>query len=501
VRPPRPFAHVMSSRIDGGRRRKSAAERRSQQVRSDARSMHRLLAGLLEVEMHRGNELSKVGRGLLEVLRTGGTQSGQPTSVRARKAPGVARSGDDEEGESSKLSPASMPSVPVRRDIGSPSAVEVVEVEGGSPHSESSLVTTQQSVLARRASDEAAGFQDGGSIASKLSPASALLSVLAGTVPIVGEARKTVFPQMPTPGPDGEVSSETSFATALPSVLAKRARIGKCRPLGPLGPSPIGGSKQPSGPLSGPGPIEGPKQAADQCKQLSSLESGERTKRPPNFGERRLEAQAVMATPPSTHAEEDVGMPVGHEKEIPKTAKRAQDVDGLAVGSMATTPPSALPESMRVAVGLSEDGPVQPIPPIGVLAESVLPSVLATSADGMHARVPIFEDVSSERDPEWAGRDVSLAPIGASETWPPRISSGMQTRGMECQTAETQTLAAESHAVGVQTEENASADLELLEEQMLHAQATMLILFQRLFDQKVFTMELFQECVKTMLGD
>ena len=112
----------MSSRIDGGRRRKSAAERRSQQVRSDARSMHRLLAGLLEVEMHRGNELSKVGRGLLEVLRTGGTQSGQPTSVRARKAPGVARSGDDEEGESSKLSPASMPSVPARKDIESPSA-------------------------------------------------------------------------------------------------------------------------------------------------------------------------------------------------------------------------------------------------------------------------------------------------------------------------------------------------------------------------------------------
>ena len=136
------------------RRKKTSAERRSQQLRSDARSMHRLLAGLLEVETHRGNELSKVGRGLLEVLRTGGTQSGQPTSVRARKAPGAARSGDDEEGESSKLSPATMPSVPVRRDIGSPSAAEVVEVEGGSPHSESSLVTTQQSVLAKRASEE-----------------------------------------------------------------------------------------------------------------------------------------------------------------------------------------------------------------------------------------------------------------------------------------------------------------------------------------------------------
>ena len=69
------------------------------------------------------------------------------------------------------------------------------------------------------------------------------------------------------------------------------------------------------------------------------------------------------------------------------------------------------------------------------------------------------------------------------------------------QTAETQTLDAENHAVEVQIEENASADLELLEEQMLHTQATMLILFQRLFDQKVFTMELFQECVSTMLGD
>jgi len=145
----------------------------------------------------------------------------------------------------------------VRRDIGSPSAVEVVEVEGGSPRSESSLVTTQQSVLARRASDEAAGFQDGGSIASKLSPASALLSVLAGTVPIVGEARKTVFPQLPTPGPDGEVSSETSFATAIISACEKGTNW-QMPTLGPVGPEPHWGLEATLGPLERPGPHRGP---------------------------------------------------------------------------------------------------------------------------------------------------------------------------------------------------------------------------------------------------
>ena len=150
----------MDGPCDGlARRRKSATERRAQQKRSDALVVQRLLGRLLQVHSHRGNAFSKVGRSLVAVLREaeGSTQSDEPTSVRARKAPGVARSGDDEEGESSKLSPASMPSVPGRKDIGSQSTVEVVEVEGGSPHSESSLATTLPSVLVRRASGESPG--------------------------------------------------------------------------------------------------------------------------------------------------------------------------------------------------------------------------------------------------------------------------------------------------------------------------------------------------------
>ena len=50
-------------------RRKSAAERRAQQLRSDARCLQKLLGGLLEVQGHRGNQLSKVGKSLLEVIQ------------------------------------------------------------------------------------------------------------------------------------------------------------------------------------------------------------------------------------------------------------------------------------------------------------------------------------------------------------------------------------------------------------------------------------------------
>ena len=53
-------------------RRKSAAERRAQQLRSDTRCLQRLLGGLLDVDAHRGNQLSRVGRSLLGVLREDG---------------------------------------------------------------------------------------------------------------------------------------------------------------------------------------------------------------------------------------------------------------------------------------------------------------------------------------------------------------------------------------------------------------------------------------------
>ena len=50
-------------------RRKSAAERRAQQLRSDARCLQKLLGGLLDVQGHRGNQLSKVGKSLLGVIQ------------------------------------------------------------------------------------------------------------------------------------------------------------------------------------------------------------------------------------------------------------------------------------------------------------------------------------------------------------------------------------------------------------------------------------------------
>ena len=51
------------------RRRKSAAERRAQADRAEARTVCRLLKGLLSIEAHRGGQLSRAGRALLSSLQ------------------------------------------------------------------------------------------------------------------------------------------------------------------------------------------------------------------------------------------------------------------------------------------------------------------------------------------------------------------------------------------------------------------------------------------------
>ena len=102
----------------GARRKKSAADRRSQQLRSDGRAMLRMLKVPDSIAAHRGNSLGRVGLAVQHALGSSGL--------------------------------ATMPSVPVRRDIGSPSAAEVVEVERGSPHSKSSFFTAPPSMLARK---------------------------------------------------------------------------------------------------------------------------------------------------------------------------------------------------------------------------------------------------------------------------------------------------------------------------------------------------------------
>ena len=51
------------------RRRKTASERRAQQVRSDCRSLQKMLTGVLEVDARRGGQLTLVGSDLLQVLR------------------------------------------------------------------------------------------------------------------------------------------------------------------------------------------------------------------------------------------------------------------------------------------------------------------------------------------------------------------------------------------------------------------------------------------------
>ena len=63
------------------RRRKTAKERRVQQLRSDARSIARLMKGLLGAVHHRGNTLSLVGRHLLAALQQGEGQDVQNVSV------------------------------------------------------------------------------------------------------------------------------------------------------------------------------------------------------------------------------------------------------------------------------------------------------------------------------------------------------------------------------------------------------------------------------------
>ena len=50
------------------RRKKTASERRAQQVRSDSRSLQKLLTGHLEVHSHRGEQITLVGTDLLQVL-------------------------------------------------------------------------------------------------------------------------------------------------------------------------------------------------------------------------------------------------------------------------------------------------------------------------------------------------------------------------------------------------------------------------------------------------
>jgi len=113
-----------------------------------------------------------------------------------------------------------MPSVPVRRDIGSPSAAEVVEVERGSPHSESSLATTLPSVLVRRASCEVPGPMNVGNMDSISSLATTLPSVLVRK----GSSSAVARLGAQFNGGAAKTSDEAvGLATALPSVLASRA--------------------------------------------------------------------------------------------------------------------------------------------------------------------------------------------------------------------------------------------------------------------------------------
>jgi len=113
-----------------------------------------------------------------------------------------------------------MPSVPVRRDIGSPSAAEVVEVERGSPHSESSLATTLPSVLVRRASCEVPGPMNVGNMDSISSLATTLPSVLVRK----GSSSAVARLGAQFNGGAAKTSDEAvGLATAMPSVLASRA--------------------------------------------------------------------------------------------------------------------------------------------------------------------------------------------------------------------------------------------------------------------------------------
>ena len=52
------------------RRRKTAKERRAQRLRSEARAMQRLLHGLMDLQVHRGSQLSRVGVALRDVLQS-----------------------------------------------------------------------------------------------------------------------------------------------------------------------------------------------------------------------------------------------------------------------------------------------------------------------------------------------------------------------------------------------------------------------------------------------
>ena len=59
---------VGTERIE--RRKKTASERRSHRFSAEARAVQKLLRGLEEVEPHRGNELTKIGRSLIVAFRS-----------------------------------------------------------------------------------------------------------------------------------------------------------------------------------------------------------------------------------------------------------------------------------------------------------------------------------------------------------------------------------------------------------------------------------------------
>jgi len=164
------------------RRKKSASERREQRLRADARSLQRILKGLYSTATHRGSQLTKIGRSLLEVIQRDSATTPPPTH------------GPDKSSSNSVPSPAStLPSVLARRV---PRMASCLEEHGPDKSSDSvpSPASTLPSVLVRKVPRMASCLEENGpdtsSSDSVPSPASTLPSVLAGSGSYLAAAPK-----------------------------------------------------------------------------------------------------------------------------------------------------------------------------------------------------------------------------------------------------------------------------------------------------------------------
>jgi len=211
------------------RRKKSASERREQRLRADARSLQRILKGLYSTATHRGSQLTKVGRSLLEVIQRDSATTPPPTH-----AP------DKSSSTNSVPSPAStLPSVLARRV---PRVASCLEEHGPVKSSDSvpSPASTLPSVLVRKVPRMASCLEENGpdtsSSDSVPSPASTLPSVLAGSGSYLAAAPKRNYATF-VPGActhpnvakvdefvDRLVRSSTTTPTVSTLVLQKKVR-------------------------------------------------------------------------------------------------------------------------------------------------------------------------------------------------------------------------------------------------------------------------------------